>query len=219
MKKQGDRDLILSLVGTKSDLAEVVEKLPVDEQEVEKFFVDEQKQERQFFFPHVSSKSGDMVQDVILTIAEAFDDRGVKQPRGSVVRDADQEFQNLVGSAMENQNLIKKKDTHVNDAKVEKCKSKFFDFSAVLKVKGRHCYEHSRKTAKQTFVTTKHKSSQVASDIKRGSKRFGDNVKQKTIRLIRHVQKEEPKNMKEVAVPKEPKAAAAETETLDKMQG
>lgn len=178
-KKQGDRDLIIALVGTKHDLISVGE-LPVKTEEVEAFFIESQELERDFLFPDVSNKSGENVQDVILTIAEAFHERGVKAPRGSVLRDGDKAFGDLVDKGIENKEIMTKTEAQENE-KVEKCKSKLETFTESVKKGATACFDSSKRTANKTYQSTRVKSTQFAS----GTKKFTNSMSEKSRRVLR----------------------------------
>lgn len=195
-KKQGDRDLLIALVGTKYDLIDEVKTEPIDPKEVENFFVNEQNLEGAFFFPKVSSKTGENAQDVILTIAETFHERGVKKQRNSVM-DADVEFSTILGKGNENKDILSPQEANevgqVENA--DKCKSKFEKFSISMKKGSLACFDQSKRTAAKTYETTKIKSIAVAENIHRSSRHFKDNFHLRSRKLIRKMKSS---NMQEV---------------------
>lgn len=185
-KKQGDRDLIIALVGTKSDLSQIAT-LPVKNEDVFTFFVNDQSLEQEFLFPAVSNKTGENVQDVILSIAEAFHERGVKVPRESVMRDADKEFETIVDKGVEAKDILTKNDP-TGDDDAEKCKSRFEKFSESLKKGATACFDSSKKGTQRAYESTRVAGAKMA----RNSKKFSTQVQERSRRLIRKLQDKPP---------------------------
>lgn len=175
-KKQGDRNLIIAVVGTKFDMcSDVVSATSIPSPK--KIFVDEEGLESQFFFPDVSNKTGENVQDVILTIAEAFHERGVQTGRDSV-KDADQEFGTLLNKGLKTQDFTATKEANpLNNDEVDRCKSRLEKVSDTFKSKAFACFDSSKRTVQTTYVSTREKSTYVAQRVNRNSKRFATSSK------------------------------------------
>lgn len=167
VKSQMDRDCILSMVGAKDDLNRVAE-LPVNDAEVIAF-CREKDVENKFLFPAVSSRSGESAQDVILTLAEAFHDRGVKEPRSSI-RDGDKEFDNLVSKSNAlfsfsngNENPLPPLDQEAS--RLAKFKRNFTIFTTKVKEMTSKAFEKSKDGAQKGYEITRTKSRHAAKSV------------------------------------------------------
>eukprot|EP00924_Labyrinthula_sp_SR-Ha-C_P011988 maker-scaffold_26-snap-gene-1.4-mRNA-1 protein AED:0.02 eAED:0.02 QI:400/1/1/1/1/1/3/231/366 len=169
IKKEGT--LIMCLVGMKHDLSNIAP-LPIQSKQAESFF-EEENLNKDFLFPNVSAKSGEGVQDVILTLAEAFHEQGIKAPRASVM-DLNDAY--ALGNTNKNMNKTLSRlnaDPYAQDGPMDKFKDKAASCWAVLRVYTSSCFDSSKEKTKAAAEVTNKRGKEFAGSVKRQSLRFG----------------------------------------------
>lgn len=171
--------LIICLVGMKHDLS-FISALPVQPSHGQEFFK-QKKLEKDFLFPEVSAKSGENVQDVILTLAEAFHERGLKAPRESVLDGNNSGYD--LGNTKAQQKTLGRVPADPNSGNGNTFGDKLSSCLTVFKVYAGSCFQSSKETTKKAAEKTNTGAKEIAIGVKRQSMRFGGQVSRMSLKL------------------------------------